>query len=137
MNNTIRYHFQVSKPLVLFLTSYLKYCKYVAEWRTILSSCRELQNFAEEEQNVDVIEEPTDHPGKDFILSFRCIFAGKLVSFVFVTLQTSSWRRTRSRSRPHRLHLQVPNQRSPLNRILSQNQNLAQKLRRIICKQNL
>lgn len=41
---------------------------------TILSlgtSCREVQNFAEEEQNIEVIEEPTVQLGKDSILTFK------------------------------------------------------------------
>lgn len=41
---------------------------------TILSlgtSCREVQNFAEEEQNIEVIEEPTVQFGKNFILTFK------------------------------------------------------------------
>lgn len=41
---------------------------------TILSpvtSCREVQNFAEEEQNKEVIEEPTVQPGNDAILTYR------------------------------------------------------------------
>lgn len=61
--------------------------------RTILSlapSCRELQNFAEEEQNIDVIQEPTVQPGKGFIPSFRCILSGQLESFYFLMLKTSS-----------------------------------------------
>lgn len=41
---------------------------------TVLSpvtSCREVQNSAAEEQNKDVIEEPTVQPGKDAILTFK------------------------------------------------------------------
>lgn len=41
---------------------------------TILSlgtSCREAQNFAEEERKIEVIEEPTVQLGKDSILTFK------------------------------------------------------------------
>lgn len=33
-----------------------------------------MQNIAEEEENIEVIEEPTAQPGKDFILYFILLF---------------------------------------------------------------
>lgn len=42
---------------------------------SLVASYREVQNFAEEEQNTEVIEEPTVQPGNDSILTFKlCIY---------------------------------------------------------------
>lgn len=37
---------------------------YISVW-SLVTSCSEVQNFAEEEQNIEVIEEPAVQPGKD------------------------------------------------------------------------